>query len=157
MTIKMLSIGRTSDPLIKDLLKKYIDRLEHYVKFEEEYIPDLKNARNLGPEQQKKLEGELLSARIRTSEFLVVLDEKGKQYTSEGFAQFIQKRLNSGVKQVTFLIGGPYGVSQEVLDRADLSLSLSKMTFSHQMVRPFFIEQLYRAFTILRNEPYHHS
>ncbi|UJH91464.1 23S rRNA (pseudouridine(1915)-N(3))-methyltransferase RlmH [Antarcticibacterium sp. 1MA-6-2] len=157
MTIKLLGIGKTDDPALQELTDVYVKRLQFYNKFEQELIPDLKKVKNLDENQQKQKEGELLLSKFSPSDFVVLLDEKGKQYTSVEFSEFLQKRLNSGVKQLMFVIGGPYGFSQEVYNRADAKMSLSKMTFSHQMVRLFFVEQLYRGFTILRNEPYHHK
>ena len=157
MTIKLLSVGKTDDSTLQHLIDTYIGRLSHYNKFEFEIIPDLKKTKNISVEQQKKLEGKLILDRLNTSDYVVLLDENGKKYSSEGFSEFIQKRLNSGMKQLIFIIGGPYGFSEDVYAHANSKLSLSKMTFSHQMVRLFFTEQLYRAFTILRNEPYHHQ
>ncbi len=157
MTIKLLGIGKTDDPALQNLTEVYIKRLSFYNRFEFELIPDIKNAKNLDENQQKHKEGELLLNKIAASDFVVLLDENGKQYSSEAFSEFIQKRLNSGLKQLVFIIGGPYGFSEDVYKRADAKLSLSKMTFSHQMIRLFFVEQLYRAFTILKNEPYHHK
>lgn len=157
MTIKLLTIGKTDDPALQNLIDTYVNRLGHYNKFELEIIPDLKKTKNLSVEQQKTAEGKQIIDRLNTSDFVVLLDENGKQYSSEGFSEYIQKRLNSGMKQLIFIIGGPYGFSEEVNSRANGKISLSKMTFSHQMVRLFFVEQLYRAFTILRNEPYHHK
>ncbi len=156
MTIKLLGIGKTDDKTLQNLTDVYIKRLQFYNKFEIELIPDLKKVKNLDENQQKQKEGELILNKISTSDFVVLLDENGKQLSSVGFSEFIQKRFNSGLKQVIFVIGGPYGFSEEVYNRADTKISLSKMTFSHQMVRLFFTEQLYRAFTILKNEPYHH-
>jgi 23S rRNA (pseudouridine1915-N3)-methyltransferase len=156
MTIKLLAIGKTDDPAIQKLTLEYIKRLGFYNKFELELIPDLKNTKNLDVNQQKQKEGELLLNQLSASDFVVLLDENGIQYTSEEFAEYVQKRLNSGLKQLIFIIGGPYGFSEDVYKRADSKVSLSKLTFSHQMVRLFFVEQLYRAFTILKNEPYHH-
>lgn len=156
MTIKLLGIGKTDDPDLQNLTEVYIKRLQFYNKFEFELIPDIKKAKNLNENQQKQKEGELLLNKLIPSDFVVLLDEGGKQFTSEAFSEYIQKRLNSGLKQLVFVIGGPYGFSEAVYNRADSTISLSKMTFSHQMVRLFFTEQLYRAFTILRNEPYHH-
>lgn len=156
MTIKLLGIGKTDDPTLQNLTDVYIKRLQFYNKFEIEFLPDLKKAKNLDENQQKQKEGELLLAKLSASDFVVLLDENGKQYSSVGFSEFLQKRLNSGLKQLIFVIGGPYGFSQEVYNRADSKVSLSKMTFSHQMVRLFFVEQIYRGFTILKNEPYHH-
>ena len=156
MTIKLLAIGKTDDPALQDLTEVYIKRLLFYNKFEVEIIPDIKKAKNLDENQQKQKEGELLLAKLTTSDYVVLLDENGTQYSSEDFSVFLQKRMNSGLKQLIFLVGGPYGFSEELYRRADSKLSLSKMTFSHQMVRLFFVEQMYRAFTILKNEPYHH-
>lgn len=157
MTIKLLTIGKTDDKSLQTLIDTYVKRMEHYNRFELEIIPDLKKTKNLTVEQQKVMEGKLILDKMNNSDFLVLLDENGKQYSSEGFSEYIQKRLNSGMKQLIFVIGGPYGFSEEVYQRTNGKLSLSKMTFSHQMVRLFFVEQLYRAFTILRNEPYHHK
>ncbi|MFD0975246.1 23S rRNA (pseudouridine(1915)-N(3))-methyltransferase RlmH [Salinimicrobium gaetbulicola] len=157
MTIKLLTIGKTDDKQLQSLIDTYVKRLEHYNRFELEILPDLKKTKNLSVEQQKAMEGKLILDKVNTSDFLVLLDENGKQYSSEGFSEYIQKRLNSGMKQLIFVVGGPYGFSEEVYQRANGKVSLSKMTFSHQMVRLFFVEQIYRAFTILRNEPYHHK
>lgn len=157
MNIKLLLVGKTDEGSLQGLITNYVKRLEHYNKFELEIIPDLKNTKNLSVEQQKTREGKLILEKINLSDYLVLLDENGKQYSSEAFSEFIQKRLNSGMKQLIFVIGGPYGFSEEVYARAQSKLSLSRMTFSHQMVRLFFVEQLYRAFTILKNEPYHHK
>jgi 23S rRNA (pseudouridine1915-N3)-methyltransferase len=157
MTIKLLTIGKTDDSGLKTLIDTYVNRLEHYSRFELETIPDLKKTKNLNVDQQKVMEGKLILDKVNNSDFLVLLDENGKQFSSEGFSEYIQKRLNSGMKQLIFVVGGPYGFSEEVYERANGKISLSKMTFSHQMVRLFFTEQLYRAFTILKNEPYHHK
>lgn len=157
MTIKLLTIGKTDDGALQNLIDTYVNRLGHYNKFDLELIPDLKKTKNLSTNQQKTAEGKLILEKLNTSDFVVLLDENGKQFSSEGFSEYIQKRLNSGMKQLIFVIGGPYGFSEEVYSRSNGKLSLSKMTFSHQMVRLFFVEQLYRAFTILRNEPYHHK
>ncbi len=156
MTIKLLCVGKTDESHLKALIDKYVKRLEHYNRFEMVIIPDLKNTKSLDPAQQKEREGKEILAQIAPSDFVVLLDEKGKQFSSEDFAQFLQKRLNSGMKQLVLVIGGPYGFSPEVYQHAHQKLSLSKMTFSHQMVRLFLVEQLYRGFSILRNEPYHH-
>lgn len=157
MTIKLLAVGKTDDPSLVGLVETYVNRLGHYNKFELEIIPDLKKTKNLNVPQQKAMEGKLILDKLSNSDFVVLLDENGKQFSSEGFSEYIQKRLNSGMKQLIFVIGGPYGFSEEVSTRANGKISLSKMTFSHQMVRLFFVEQLYRAFTILKNEPYHHK
>ena len=156
MTIKLLAIGKTDSKELQDLIEDYQKRLGFYVKFEFEILPDLKNTKNLTEDQQKQKEGELILSKLNPSDVLILLDENGKQTDSVGFSNYLQKHMNSGIKQLVFVIGGPYGFSQEMYNKANGKLSLSKMTFSHQMVRLFVIEQLYRAFTILRNEPYHH-
>ena len=157
MNIKLLLVGKTDEGSLQGLIDNYIKRLNHYNRFEVEILPDLKNTKSLSLEQQKQKEGKLILEKLNASDFLVLLDENGKQYSSEAFSEYIQKRLNSGMKQLIFVVGGPYGFSEEVYARAQGKVSLSKMTFSHQMVRLFFVEQLYRAFTILKNEPYHHK
>ncbi len=157
MTIKLLTIGKTDNKQLQSLIEVYQKRLSHYIKFSFEIIPDIKNTKNLNESQQKQKEGELILSNLQNADVLVLLDENGKHYTSVEFSKYLQKHMNSGIKQLVFVIGGPYGFSEEVYKRANAKLSLSKMTFSHQMVRLFFIEQLYRGFTILRNEPYHHQ
>ena len=156
MPIKLLAIGKTDNGSLQTLIADYQKRLGHYIKFEFEIIPDLKKAKHLSEEQQKQKEGELILNKISTSDVMVLLDENGKSLDSVEFSNYLQKHMNSGIKQLVFVIGGPYGFSPEVYQKAKGKLSLSKMTFSHQMVRLFVIEQLYRGFTILRNEPYHH-
>ncbi len=156
MTITLLTIGKTDNKQLQSLIDDYTKRLSHYLKFKFEIILDIKNAKHLSEKQQKQKEGELILSKLSTSDVLILLDENGKQYNSIAFSNYLQKHMNSGIKQLIFVIGGPYGFSEEVYNRAQGKLSLSKMTFSHQMIRLFFIEQLYRGFTILRNEPYHH-
>ena len=156
MKITLLAIGKTDDKNLETLIKMYSDRLGHYVPFSLEVIPDIKKAKNLSEAQQKQLEGAEILKRTQASDHLILLDEKGKTYTSESFATFLQKKMNGGLKNLIFVIGGPYGFSPELYERAQGKVSLSSMTFSHQMVRLFVVEQLYRGFTILRNEPYHH-
>ncbi|WP_336068859.1 23S rRNA (pseudouridine(1915)-N(3))-methyltransferase RlmH [Mesoflavibacter sp. CH_XMU1404-2] len=156
MTIKLLAIGKTDNKQLQQLIDDYTKRLGFYIKFELEIIPDLKKVKNLSEDQQKQKEGELILAKITNTDVLILLDENGKQYDSVQFANYLQKHMNSGIKQLIFVIGGPYGFSPEVYNKAQGKVSLSKMTFSHQMVRLFMIEQLYRGFTILKNEPYHH-
>lgn len=156
MKITLIVIGKTDNKHLIALMEDYTKRLKFYVPFEMDVIPDIRNAKNLSEELQKKAEGDELLKRIVPSDELILLDEKGKTYTSEKFADFLQKKMNSGLKNLVFVIGGPYGFSDEIYQRANGKISLSAMTFSHQMVRLFFIEQVYRAFTILRNEPYHH-
>lgn len=156
MTIKLLAVGKTDNKQLNELINIYINRLKHYVKFDFEIIVDIKNAKNLSETQQKDKEGKLILNKLQTTDFVILLDENGKQYSSVGFSELLQKQMNSGVKRSVFIIGGPYGFSQEIYQRSNSKLSLSKMTFSHQMIRLFFVEQLYRGFTILKNEPYHH-
>ncbi|WP_299317667.1 23S rRNA (pseudouridine(1915)-N(3))-methyltransferase RlmH [uncultured Maribacter sp.] len=157
MTIKLLAIGKTDSSQLQELIEVYQKRLQHYVNFEIELIPDLKKTKNLSEDQQKDKEGELILKRLAPTDVLILFDEKGKQYTSVEFSTFLQKKMNSGIKQLVFLIGGPYGFSNEIYSKATGKISLSKMTFSHQMVRLFITEQVYRAYTILKNEPYHHQ
>ena len=156
MKITLLAIGKTDNENLRILLNDYIKRLGYYVSFEFEIISDIKNTKNLSEIQQKQGEGDEILKRIASSDWLILLDEQGKSYSSIGFSGFLQKKMNSGLKNLVFVIGGPYGFSEEIYRRANGKISLSAMTFSHQMVRLFFIEQLYRGFTILRNEPYHH-
>jgi len=157
MTIKLLAIGKTDSNQLQELIEVYQKRLHHYVNFEIELIPDLKKTKNLSEEQQKEKEGELVLKKLGPTDVLILFDEKGKQFTSIEFSQYLQKKMNSGIKQLVFLIGGPYGFSSEISTKASGKISLSKMTFSHQMVRLFITEQVYRAFTILKREPYHHQ
>ncbi|WP_439151821.1 23S rRNA (pseudouridine(1915)-N(3))-methyltransferase RlmH [Winogradskyella sp.] len=156
MTIKLLAIGKTDNKNLIALINDYTKRLGFYIKFEFEIIPDLKKAKHLSDSQQKDKEGELILSKTQKSDILILLDENGKQMDSVAFSSYLQKHMNSGIKTLIFVIGGPYGFSDDVYKRANGKLGLSKMTFSHQMVRLFFIEQLYRGFTILKNEPYHH-
>lgn len=157
MKIKLIAIGKTDSKDLQPLIEEYSKRLSFYVSFNFEIIPDIKNAKNVSKKQQKKAEGNELLKRIEKSDTIIILDEKGKTFSSVEFSVFLQKKMNSGLKNLIFIIGGPYGFSEEIYQRANAKISLSTMTFSHQMVRLFFIEQLYRGFTILRNEPYHHS
>lgn len=157
MTIKLIAIGKTDDKRLQSLIEDYKKRLGFYIKFKFEVIADLKHSKNLSEAQQKEKEGALILKQVAPSDVLILLDENGQQMNSVAFSNYLQKHMNSGIKQLLFVIGGPYGFSPEVYARSNGKLSLSKMTFSHQMVRVFFTEQLYRAFTILKNEPYHHS
>ena len=157
MTIKLITIGKTDNKQLTSLIDDYIKRLGYYIKFSLDIIPDIKNSKNLSEVQQKQKEGELILKKISTTDTLILLDENGKQLDSVDFSSYLQKHMNSGIKQLVFVIGGPYGFSEDVYKKSNGKLSLSKMTFSHQMIRLFFIEQLYRGFTILRNEPYHHK
>ena len=157
MKIKLLAIGKTDDKNLSALIQTYQNRLKHYIKFEFEIIPDLKNVKNLSEVQQKEKEGELLMKKLQPTDFVLLLDDKGKHYSSMDFSKFLQKKMNSGIKTLVFIIGGPYGFSEEIYQKAQGKVSFSKMTFSHQMIRVFVVEQIYRAFTILKNEPYHHE
>lgn len=157
MTIKLIAIGKTDSKALLQLISEYENRLKHYVKFELEIIPDIKNTKNLSETQQKEKEGVLILKNLSNTDVLVLLDENGKQFSSVDFSGYLQKKMNAGLKQLVFVIGGPYGFSTDVYNKAQGKISLSKMTFSHQMVRLFVVEQVYRAFTILRNEPYHHQ
>ena len=157
MTIKLLTIGKTDSTELQQLIAGYEKRLGHYIKFELEQIPDVKKTKNLSREQQTEKEGELILKKITPTDLLLLLDENGKQFNSVEFSTYLQKKMNSGIKQLVFAVGGPYGFSDVVYKTAAGKISLSKMTFSHQMVRLFMVEQLYRAFTILKNEPYHNS
>lgn len=157
MNIKLIAVGKTDNPALQQLISTYEKRLSYYINFELQLLPDIKNSKSLSEEQQKIKEGELILSYVEPSHHLILLDERGKEYTSIAFADELQKKMNTGIKQLIFVIGGPYGFSQAVYQRANSKLSLSKLTFSHQMIRLFFVEQLYRAFTILRNEPYHHQ
>ena len=157
MTIKLIAIGKTDSKQLQELITNYIDRLQHYIRFELCIIPDLKNVKNLSEEQQKKKEGELILKELKPTDHVIILDENGKEYTSVGFSEFLQKKMNSGCKQIVLIIGGPYGFSEDIRKKAISKISFSKMTFSHQMIRLFVVEQLYRGFSILKNEPYHHQ
>lgn len=157
MKITLLVIGKTDDKNLVELINTYQKRLQHYIKFEIEVITDIKNAKNLSALQQKEKEGELILSKISTTDVLVLLDDKGKHYSSKEFSSYLQKNMNSGIKNLVLVIGGPYGFSENVYKKAMGKISFSKMTFSHQMIRLFVVEQIYRAFTILKNEPYHHE
>lgn len=157
MKITLILNGKTDDDYLIKGFSRYEQRLKRYISFETIVIPALKNTKALSIEQQKQKEGELIFKNIQSSDRLILLDENGKEYSSVNFSDFIQQQMNSGIKNIVFVVGGPYGFSDEIYKRANGKISLSKMTFSHQMVRLFFVEQLYRAMTILKNEPYHHS
>jgi len=157
MNIKLITIGKTDNKNLQTLIEEYTKRLSFYIKFDLEIIPDIKNVKNLSEAQQKEKEGELILSKITPTDNLILLDENGKTFSSVGFSEFLQKKMNAGIKTLVFVIGGPYGFSETVYQKANGKVSLSEMTFSHQMVRLFVIEQLYRGFTILKNEPYHHQ
>ena len=157
MNIRLLAIGKTDNKSLQSLIDEYTKRLSFYIKFDLEIIPDIKNVKNLSEAQQKEKEGELILSKISATDQLILLDENGSTYSSVAFSDYLQKKMNGGIKTLVFVIGGPYGFSEEVYKKAQGKVSLSEMTFSHQMVRLFVIEQLYRGFTILKNEPYHHN
>ena len=157
MKIKLIAIGKTDNKELIQLISIYQNRLKHYIKFELDIIPDIKNVKNLSENQQKVKEGELILKKLQPTDNLILLDEKGKELRSIEFSKYLQKKMNSGIKQLVLVIGGPYGFSDEVYKKSVGRISLSKMTFSHQMVRLFIVEQIYRAFTIIKNEPYHHE
>jgi 23S rRNA (pseudouridine1915-N3)-methyltransferase len=156
MRIKLIAIGKTDRGELQKLMDVYLKRLKHYIKFEFVVLPDIKNTKNLSETDQMDKEAELILKHVNHTDSLFLLDENGEQYSSVAFAHYLQKQMNSGIKEWILVIGGPYGFSDSLKQKAIGQISLSKMTFSHQMVRLFIIEQIYRAFTILGNEPYHH-
>lgn len=153
----LICVGKTVTPYLIEGEEEYLKRLKHYGKVEKIEIPELKNARKLSQDQIKMEEGKLILSKLNAGEILILLDENGTEYSSTKFATFLQKKMNQGGKGIVFVIGGAYGFSDEVYAASNGKISLSKMTFSHQMVRLFFLEQLYRAHTILKGEPYHHN
>lgn len=157
MKIALIVVGKTDASYFTEALREYTGRLSHYLPFEMTVIPDIKNARNLSEPQQKEKEGELILKNLQAGDYLVLLDEKGKEFTSLQFSAYIEKKMHTVARRLVFVIGGPYGFSEAVYRAAQEKISLSKMTFSHQMIRVIFVEQLYRAMTILNNEPYHHE
>ena len=157
MKIKLLTVGKTDDKNLQTLIETYQKRLKHYIQFQLEVIPDIKNAKNLSEQQIQDKQGTLILKKLATTDQLILLDEKGSIFRSVEFSKYLQKKMNSGIKQLVLVIGGPYGFSDAVYKKAQGKIALSKMTFSHQMIRLFIVEQLYRAFTILKNEPYHHE
>ena len=156
MKITLLTVGRTDVKWVREGLDLYVSRLKHYIPFELIEIPELKNASALREEQIKEREGQLILEKLKPSAEVILMDEHGKEFRSVEFASFLEKKMTAG-RDLVFIIGGAYGFSEAVYARADSRISLSRMTFSHQMVRTIFAEQLYRAFTILRGEPYHHE
>jgi len=157
MKFRLLTIGKTNKTYFTEGENEYLKRLSKYTTFEKTELPDIRNARSLSESQLKTEEGKLILSKIEKSTVLVLLDENGREFSSAGFATWIRDEMNRGPKSITFVIGGAYGFSDEVYAAAKLKMSLSQMTFNHQMVRMFFIEQVYRAFSILNNEPYHHG
>lgn len=157
MKIALIVIGKTDAGYFVEAINEYRNRLVHYIPFEMEMIPDIRNVRNLSELQQKEKEGDLILKALQAGDYLVLLDEKGKEFTSLQFSAYIEKKMHAVSRRLVFVIGGPYGFSEAVYKAAAEKISLSKMTFSHQMIRLFFVEQLYRAMTILNHEPYHHE
>jgi len=157
MNITLLMIGNTSEAFVLDGYEVFMKRLKHYVKVKEVIIPDVKERKHLNAEQIKEKEAALILEKLAASNFSVLLDERGKEFSSVEFATFLQKTMNAGTRELFFIIGGAYGVAESVKQKADLTVSLSRMTFTHQVIRLLFAEQLYRAMTILKNEPYHNE
>ena len=157
MKITLLVIGKTDAKYLIEAIDEYKNRLVHYLPFEMTVLPDIKNVRNLSEAQQKEREGEQILKALQPGDYLVLLDENGREFTSVQFASYIDKKMQTVPKRLVFVIGGPYGFSEAVYRSAQEKISLSKMTLSHQMVRLIFVEQIYRAMTILNNEPYHHA
>ncbi|NOU61159.1 23S rRNA (pseudouridine(1915)-N(3))-methyltransferase RlmH [Marinifilum caeruleilacunae] len=156
MKATLLVIGKTDKDFVKKGIDEYQKRLVHYLPFEFKIIPDIKNTKNLSENQQKQKEGDLILDKLKPTDTLILLDENGKEFSSVGFSKFMEQKMISGTRNLVFVIGGPYGFSDDVYKKAQGKVSLSKMTFSHQMIRMIFTEQLYRAMTIIKGEPYHH-
>lgn len=157
MKATLILVGKTVDKRFAELISEYTNRLKHYISFEISTIPELKNTKSLTSEQQKNSEAELIIKNLQPSDYVVLLDEHGKEMRSIEMADWMKRKMNTINKRIVFIIGGPYGFSQKIYDIAHEKLSMSKMTFSHQMIRLIFVEQLYRSMTILNGEPYHHE
>lgn len=157
MKVALVVIGKTDARYFVEAIEEYTNRLVHYIPFEMQVIPDIKNVKNLSEEQQKEKEGELILKGLQPGDYLVLLDDKGKEFTSKEFAKYMEKKMQSVPRRLVFVVGGPYGFSEAVYKAATEKISLSRLTFSHQMIRLIFVEQIYRAMTILNNEPYHHE
>lgn len=157
MKIILLSVGKTDNKQFAQLVDEYRKRVNYYIPFETQIVPDIKNRKTISEKEQKTLEGNLLLKSLMPTDYVVLLDDKGKQFSSVEFAGYLERKSHTVLKRLIFMIGGPYGFSQEIYDAANEKISLSKMTYTHQMVRLIFAEQLYRAMTILHNEPYHHE
>lgn len=155
--VELVFVGKTSKNYFQDAIEEYTKRILRYTSFEVRVIPDVKNAKNLSESQLKDLEGNAILKQIETSDFVVLLDDKGKSFTSKEMAFWLEQKQNQSIKKVIFVIGGAYGFSESVYARSNEKISLSKLTFSHQIVRPIFLEQLYRCFSIINGEPYHHE
>jgi 23S rRNA (pseudouridine1915-N3)-methyltransferase len=157
MKLTLLVIGKTDEPFLREGIDFYINRLKHYIDFRFEIIPDIKKNKKAGHDQQKILEGEKILSKCGAGKELHIFDERGSSYSSPEFAGFIEKKMVAGLKELVFVIGGPYGFPESVYEKAESKISLSKMTFSHQLARLLCVEQIYRAFTIIKGEPYHHE
>lgn len=157
MKIKLLQIGKTNERYLQHGIEEYEKRIKAFVPFVQEVLPHLKNASSLNANEVKEREGQMILTKLKPDDYLILLDERGKEMNSREFAGFMQKNMNAGMKQVVFLVGGAFGFSDEVYLRANQKLSLSKMTYSHQLIRLIFAEQLYRSFTIINNHPYHND
>ena len=155
--ILLLTIGNTDKKFMKEGIDDYVKRLTFYIPFEMKVIPDIKNRSSLSLDLQKEKEGQLILSQISLGDYVILLDEHGLEFSSVEFSKWIEKKMIAGMRQIVFVIGGPYGFSNTVYQRSDVKISLSKLTFSHQMVRLIFVEQIYRAMTIIKNEPYHHE
>ena len=157
MKATLVLVGKTVDKRFTDIINEYVSRINHYMGFDIVTIPELKNTKNISEAQQKQQEGELILKQFQQGDFVVLLDEHGKEFRSVEYADWIAKKMNTVSKRLVFVVGGPYGFSKDIYERSNEKISLSRMTFSHQMVRMIFVEQLYRAMTILKGEPYHHE
>ncbi|MDD3667530.1 Ribosomal RNA large subunit methyltransferase H [bioreactor metagenome] len=157
MNIKLIFVGKTEEKYLQEGIEIYEKRLKNYINFETIVIPSLKDTKNLSPQIVKEKEGELILKQVSKYDKIILFDEKGLEFTSMDYSVFLQKHMNAGVKNLCFVVGGAFGFSDEVYKKADQKVALSKMTFSHQMIRLLIVEQIYRAFTILKNEPYHNQ
>ena len=157
MNIELIAVGKTDSAAIGEVVADYVRRINHYCRFSMTMLPDVRNTRSISAAQQRAAEGEAILRQLTAGDFVALFDERGSEFRSMEFAAWMQKRMNSGIRRLVLVIGGPYGFSDAVYARADARVSLSKMTFSHQIVRALIAEQIYRAFTILNNEPYHHE
>ena len=157
MKISLLTIGKTNASYLATGIKEYEKRLQRFINFELKSISDIKNARKLSPAEIKNKEGQLLLKNIKSNDFVILLDERGKTFSSISFAEYLQKQMNQGVSNITFVVGGAYGFSEAIYKRANAKISLSKMTFSHQIIRLIFVEQIYRAYAIINHHPYHNE
>jgi 23S rRNA (pseudouridine1915-N3)-methyltransferase len=153
----LIVVGKTTDKRFEAITQEYIERIRHYIPFTVEVIPELKNTKGLSQDEQKKREGELIQKNLQPGDYIVLLDEHGSERSSMDFASWIQKKMAAGPKRLVFIVGGPYGFSDAIHQKGNEEISLSRMTLSHQMIRMFFVEQIYRAMTILNGEPYHHE